>query len=213
MEISVNNLTHRYNDQTLFENLSFQVRTGQKICIAGPSGSGKTTLLLTLMGLVAPTRGEIRIGAEPLTEKSAWQLRSRIAYVAQEPDLGEGVVIERIRRPFSYRANAHLEWDRRAVSDYCRQFRLSEKLLDKDISELSGGEKQRIALIIALLLRRPILILDEPVSALDQEIKAIVKEQLLSDPARTVLFVSHESVLLDVADDTIELNPLTGART
>jgi ABC-type iron transport system FetAB ATPase subunit len=162
------------------------------------------------MGLVVPTQGDIRVGTEVLTEKSVWHLRSRIAYVGQEPDLGEGIVLERIRRPFGYHVNAHLEWDRRAVSDYCKQFRLDEKLLDKDTADLSGGEKQRIAIIIALLLRRPILLLDEPVSALDKEIKAIVKEELVSDSSRTILFISHEDVLLEIADDTIDLNQLKG---
>ncbi|MBL7214749.1 MAG: ATP-binding cassette domain-containing protein [Phycisphaerae bacterium] len=211
MNIKVDNLTVCYGQAALFANVRFDVQTGQKICIAGQSGSGKSTLLKALMGLVVPTQGDITIGAESLTEKSVWHLRSKIAYVAQEPDLGEGPVIDRIRRPFGYHANAHLEWDRRAVSDYCCQFRLDEKMLDKDISDLSGGEKQRIAITIALLLRRPILLLDEPFSALDKEIKAIVKKELISDLSRTILFVSHESTLLEIADDTIDLNFTTGA--
>ena len=211
MDITVNNLTHVYNEQTLFENLSFKVQAGRKICIAGASGSGKSTLLKALMGLVVPTAGEINIGTEMLTEKSVWSLRRNIAYVGQEPDLGEGVVLDRIRRPFTYHANAHLKWNRGEVSGYCEQFRLNKRLLDKDAGELSGGEKQRIAIIIALLLHRPILLLDEPVSALDKQIKAIVKDELLSDASRTVLFVSHENMLLDIADDTIDLS-LAGVR-
>lgn len=208
MEIFVNNLTHSYDDQSLFENLSFHVRTGQKVCIGGPSGSGKSTLLKALMGFVVPTQGEIRIGSEPLTHSSVWGLRRRIAYVAQEPDLGEGIVIDRVRLPFDYHANAYLKWDRHKVSDYCQQFRLNEKLLHKEIRDLSGGEKQRIALMIALLLQRPILLLDEPVSALDKETRTAVKAELAADASRTVLFVSHESVLLEIADETINLNPM-----
>jgi len=211
MDISVNNLTHTYNEQTLFENLSFHIPAGRKICIAGASGSGKSTLLKALMGLVIPTAGEIYVDGTAITEKSVWHLRRSIAYVTQEPDLGEDFVIDRIRRPFGYHANAHLKWNRDEVLDYCEQFRLDKRLFDKNIGQLSGGEKQRIAIIIALLLRRPILLLDEPVSALDKDIKAIVKEELVRDPSRTVLFVSHESMLLDIADDTIDLN-LVGVR-
>lgn len=207
MEISVDNLTHSFDGQTLFENLSFHVRSGQKVSIEGPSGCGKSTLLKALMGFVVPAEGGISIGPEPLTQASVWDLRRRIAYVAQEPDLGEGTVIDRIRSPFDYHANAHLKWDRQKVSGYCQQFYLNEKLLHKETTDLSGGEKQRIALMIALLLQRPILLLDEPVSALDKEIKTAVKEELARDTSRTVLFVSHESMLLEIADATIHLKP------
>lgn len=207
MDISVNNLSIHYGQVVLFQNVGFEVGRGQKVCIAGQSGTGKTTLLKALLGLVIPAEGNIVIDQQPLTEKSVWQLRNKIAYVPQEPDLGDGVVIERIRRPFDYHANAHLKWKRQAVSDYCQQLRLDEKLLDKDVTELSSGERQRFALIIALILQRPILLLDEPFSALDKETKPVIKEQLQQDTSHTILFVSHDEALLDIADKTIELNP------
>lgn len=210
MEISVDNLTHIYDGHSLFEKLSFHIQKGRKVCISGPSGSGKSTLLKILMGLVVPTQGDIVIGTEPLTEKSVWHLRRHIAYVSQEPDLGEGVVLDRIRRPFSYHANAHLKWDIQAVLELCHKFRLDKRLLDKDANDLSGGEKQRFALIVALLLKRPILCLDEPVSALDKETKRIVFHELESDASRTILFVSHEETLLQIADETIDLNRVKG---
>ena len=206
MNIHVDNLTVRYGQATLFQNVAFDADVGQKVCIAGQSGSGKTSLLKALMGLIVPTEGSIVIGQLPLTEKSVWQLRNKIAYVPQESDLGDGLVIDRIRRPFDYHANAHLAWDRQTVLEYCRQFRLDEKLLDSRLTELSGGEKQRFALIIALLLERPILLLDEPFSALDKETKAVIKEQLQQDTSHTILFVSHEEVLLEIANKTIELS-------
>jgi ABC-type iron transport system FetAB ATPase subunit len=212
MDITVNNLTHDFDKQCLFEALSFHVRSGQKVCVAGPSGSGKSTLLKALMGFIVPAEGEIHIGTEPMTPHSVWGLRRKMAYVGQEPDLGEGVVIDRIRRPFTYHANAHLTLDRQTLSDYCRRFQLSEELLHKEIGDLSGGEKQRIALIIALLLKRPILLLDEPVSALDKANKAAVKEELARDASRTILFISHESELLEIADATISLDSGGGRR-
>ena len=212
MNITVDNLTIRYGQATLFQNIGFEVRPGQKLCIAGQSGSGKTSFLKALMGLVVPAEGQILIDQQPLTEKSVWQLRKHIAYVPQEPDLGDGVVIDRIRRPLDYHANAHLEWNLQAVSECCQRFRLDEKLLDRDIAELSGGEKQRFALIIALLLQRPILLLDEPFSALDKETKKAIKEFLKSDTSRTILFVSHEEALLDIADKTIDLSQVGGTR-
>jgi len=206
MDVSAEHLTHVYGGQTLFRDVSFTARTGQKIAILGRSGSGKSTFLKALIGLVVPTSGTLLIGGESLTQHSIWRLRTNIAYVSQEPDLGEGPVYDRIRRPFEYHANTHLTWDHQTLSNCCRRFRLAEQLLYKEIDELSGGEKQRIALIIALLLRRPILILDEPVSAVDSDIKTSVKEELLREPDRTVFFSSHEAALLEIADVTIDLS-------
>jgi len=212
MNIRVNNLTIHYRQTALFQNVGFDVLSGQKVCIAGQSGSGKTSLLKALMGLIVPDEGQILINQQLLTEKSVWQLRKHIAYVPQEPDLGEGLVIDRIRCPFDYYSNSDLTWNREAVLDYCQRFRLNEELLDKETAELSGGEKQRFALIIALLLERPILLLDEPFSALDKETKTIIKEQLRQDTSHTILFVSHEDALLEIADKTIELTALGGKR-
>lgn len=210
MDILVDSLMCRFGEQVLFADLSFRIASGRKVCIAGPSGSGKTTLLLALMGLAVPAHGQIRIGDADLTPQSAWHLRRNIAYVPQEPDLGDGTVLDRIRQPFAYHANAHLQFDRAAVLDHCRRFRLAESILAKETAQLSGGEKQRIALIIALLLQRPILILDEPVSAVDKDIKRIITDELRRDPARTVVFVSHETVLTELADETIALTPAGG---
>lgn len=205
MNISVDNLTILYGQTPLFANITFDAETGQKVCIAGQSGSGKTSLLKALMGLVVPDRGQISINQQPLTEKSVWQLRKNIAYVPQEPDLGDGIVIDRIRGPFNYHANAHLTWNHQMILDYCQKFRLDGDLINSNITKLSGGEKQRFALIIALLLERPILLLDEPFSALDKETKTIIKEQLEQDTSHTILFVSHEDVLLEIADKMVEL--------
>ena len=144
MNISVNNLTIFYGQAPLFQNVSFDANTGQKVCIAGQSGSGKTSLLKALMGLVVADEGSITINQQPLTKKSVWHLRKLIAYVPQEPDLGNGNLIDRIYRPFNYHGNAHLVWNHQAVLDYCRQFRLDGKLLDSHIAELSGGERQRV---------------------------------------------------------------------
>lgn len=190
----------------LFDGLSFSVQSGRRVCIQGRSGSGKSTLLKTLMGLVIPDAGHIRIDGQTLTGNSVWGLRARISCVSQEPDLGAGSAIDRIRRPFSYHANAHLKWNMQQVHDYFDILKLDRKLLTRDVAELSGGEKQRIAIMIALLLARPILLLDEPVSALDKESKAAFKQLLSDDTDRTVLFVSHDESLLEIADETINLD-------
>ncbi|MCI0498488.1 MAG: ATP-binding cassette domain-containing protein [Planctomycetales bacterium] len=205
MEILIDNLTLRYDGHLLFENLSIRALSGQKLCIAGPSGCGKSSLFRAVLGFIRPQQGTISIAGQPMNDKSVWHLRRHIAYVTQEPDLGQEVVLDRIRRPFDYKTNAHLAWSPQAVKGYFERFKLSPKLLQKQTTDLSGGEKQRVAIIIGLLLNRPILLLDEPASALDKESRQILKNTLCQLSGKTVLVVSHDEVLLDNADAVIDI--------
>ena len=209
MNINVNNLSLHYDGHTLFEDVSFDVGTGQRYCINGPSGCGKSSLLRAMLGFVRLQQGEICIGDTSVNPDTVWQLRHKIAYVTQEPDLGQQTVLDRIRKPFDYKANVHLKWNQQAVDEWFDRFNLPRKLLSKQTTELSGGEKQRIAIIIALLLDRPILLLDEPTSALDKQSKQILRD-ILADLQKTIVFISHEDVLLDIADATLELSPAGG---
>ena len=210
MKISVNNLTIKYDRHVLFENISFEVQSSQKFCINGPSGCGKSSLLRAMLGFVRPQQGEIRIDNQIIDGTSAWQLRRKIAYVTQEPDLGQHTVLDRIRRPFEYKANAHLQWCQQAVDDLFDRFNLPRKLYHKNTSDLSGGEKQRIAIITALLLDRAVLLLDEPTSALDKQSKQILRD-ILADLKKTVVFVSHETKLIGVANATYDLTGAGGS--
>ena len=204
MNINVKNLTLGYDGHTLFENVSFEVQSGQKLCIDGPSGCGKSSLLRAMLGFVQPRTGSITMDNQPVNDKTVWSLRHRIGYITQEPDMGSQSVLERIRQPFGYKANSGLELDMDVLEAYLEQFNLSRKLLDKQTTDLSGGEKQRVSIIIALLLDRDLLLLDEPTSALDKESKQILRT-ILSGLDTTMIFVCHEDILLDMADATLQL--------
>lgn len=209
MNIHVENLTLAYDGHTLIKNISFEVLSGQVCCISGPSGCGKSSLLGAMLGFITMQQGTITIDGTAVDDKSVWQLRHKIAYVPQEPDLGQQRTLECIRRPFAYKANAHLQWSDESVRSYFDRFKLPNKLLDKSAADLSGGEKQRIAIITALLLDRPVLLLDEPTSALDKESRRILKD-IFSELQKTIVCISHDEFLLDIADVTIELAPAGG---
>ena len=114
MKITVNNLAIKYDGHVLFDNVSFSVQSAQRFCINGPSGCGKSSIFRAMLGFIRPQAGEIRIDDQIINDKSVWQLRNKIAYVTQEPDLGRQGVLEAIRRPFEYKANAHLQWSRQS---------------------------------------------------------------------------------------------------
>ncbi len=195
-------------DKPLCADLTFSLKAGAKVRIDGRSGIGKSTLLRCLLGFVRPLSGQVTIFDQRLTRDTVWPLRSRMAYVTQEPDLGTGLARDTILRPFAYRANAHLRPTDKDILYWCEHFFLSQTLLAQDVTTLSGGQKQRVALITAILLSRDIILLDEPTSALDAISKVAVAEHFYGSD-QTVLWVSHDTTAFDKADQVITLD---GAR-
>lgn len=135
-----------------------------------------------------------------------------MAYVAQEPELGEGKIRDILERPFNYKANRHLQENLSRVPSLMQKLDLPKSLLEKELSTLSGGEKQRFALLSALLLDRRILLLDEPSSALDKGSKDMVIELLKSQQKLTILSISHDREWLSLSDRVFEF-PDTNANS
>ena len=202
--IDVQALSLGFN-KPLCTDLTFSLKEGAKVRIEGRSGAGKSTLLRCLLGFVRPLSGEISIFNQRLTPDTVWPLRSRMAYVTQEPDLGTGTVKDTILRPFAYKTNVHLHPTDQDIFHWCDRFFLSKTLLTQDVTTLSGGQKQRVALIIAILLARDILLLDEPTSALDAISKEAVREHFYGTD-QTVLWVSHDTTTFDKTHQVITLD-------
>ncbi len=201
------NLSVTFGGRTVLEGFSLEVSTGQKVLMTGPSGCGKSTILKCFLGLAVSRTGSVAIAGQPLTPATVWNLRRQIAYVTQEPDLGRGTVRQVVERPFHYRANAHLLGKLEGLSELMSLFGLGGDLLEKDVTRLSGGEKQRVAIILAIMLDRPILLLDEPTSALDSQTRDILGQYLQSQTKLTTLVVAHDVGSFTFADDIVQLQP------
>jgi len=178
---------------------------GTKAVLTGPSGCGKSTVLRCLLGFVAPQIGSVLVNGTVLDAHTVWLLRRHLAYVGQEPELGAGTINEVLERPFHFHANAPLRENLQRVPHLCEQFGLAQALLKKEPGDLSGGEKQRFALISALLLDRTIFLLDEVTSALDRASKKTVLDYFQSRGDVTALFVAHDSEWFAFADQTIDM--------
>lgn len=203
--IEINNLTIQFDGKSVLSGFSMQLEPGQKATLTGRSGSGKSTVLRCILGFVVPGGGVIRVDGEELNSVSVWKLRRKLAYVAQEPLLGSGTVREILERPFSYRANVRLKENLARVPKLFERFMLPSELIDKNIDKLSGGEKQRVAIISAEILVRSIYLLDEVSSALDRVSKQTVNEFFCAREDLSVLSVSHEPEQFFCADQIVEL--------
>ena len=203
--IKIENLTVKFDGKNVVERFSMILASGERATLTGRSGSGKSTILRCILGFTVPDEGSITIEGKPVTGASVWKLRTHLAYVAQEPDLGTGRVREILERPFSYRANARLFDNLSKAPELFRRFMLPIDLMDKEITTLSGGEKQRVAMISAILLDRNIFLLDEASSALDKASMLAVGNYFESQDGLTVFSVSHDQEGFSFFDNVIEL--------
>ena len=204
--IELKEITLTYEGKVLVEDFSLVVGRGEKMVLRGASGRGKTTLLRAILGFSQPTKGHIVIGGKLLGPNTVWQLRTQIGYVPQEPELGEGNVRQWLERPFNYKANKLVRGNMERIPELFRDFFLPMDLLEKEVQVLSGGEKQRVAIVSAILLERPILLLDEPTSALDEQSKERLIHYLASKKDLTALVVSHDREVLSIAHKVVTLS-------
>jgi len=190
--IKFENVEVKFNDNYLLKDLSFTIENGEKLLIYGQSGIGKTTIFRLLLGFEFPQQGNIYFEKKILDVNTIWDIRKKVAYVSQNLDIGSGNVSRLIQHAFSYKSNAHLTTSKERLKESLSFFRLKESILKEDFERLSGGEKQRIAIITALLLDRNIFLLDEATSSLDIELKEKVITLFIENRQWTVLVISHD---------------------
>lgn len=190
--ISFENISVQFNQNLFFERLNFDVEKGEKLLVYGRSGEGKTTIIRLLLGFEFPREGKIYFEGKLLDRKTIWDIRKEIAYVSQNLDIGAGRVTALINRVLNYTANENINPSKTELSDMLKFLKLKESILQENFEKLSGGEKQRILIVIALLLKRSVFLLDEVTSALDSELKEKVRDFFLKRDDWTVIVISHD---------------------
>jgi putative ABC transport system ATP-binding protein len=203
--IELRNVYLKLDGRQLFENLSVKVPAGGRLIIQGGSGSGKTTLLRMLLGFVLPDKGQVIINEQELGLSNVWQLRQKMAYVSQEMQIGRGGVEAFIREIFRYKNNRAIPYRSEHVVSLMNDFQLGRNTINKKLEELSGGELQRVAILVTLLLDRPVYLLDEVTSALDQPLKELIVRHFYSLKDKTLIISSHDNIWHEQDFPTINL--------
>lgn len=209
--LSVSHLTKRFEDQTILEDLSLEVREGEVVVIVGSSGCGKSTLLRCINALEDIQGGEVRLRGELIgnDRKNLPELRQKIGMVFQNYELFPHLtVLENILlAPVKTQKRSRQDVREEALALLDR-VGLKEKA-DSWPRQLSGGQKQRVAIVRALIMHPEILLFDEVTAALDPEMVREVLDVIvnLADQGKTMLIVTHEmSFARAVADRVILLD-------
>ena len=181
----------KLKDKSIFSELTLSVNKGEKVLVKGRSGIGKTTIFRLILGFTKPSAGEIYFEGKRINPALSWDIRKRVAHISQDSDIGEGPVMSLFDEVFSYDSNQG-KFDLSELEDLLSEFSLKEDILSKKFENLSGGEKQRIAIIISLLTKKDIFLLDEITSDLDIALKEKIVNFFLSHPEWTVIAISHD---------------------
>ncbi|MDR2037910.1 MAG: ATP-binding cassette domain-containing protein [Bacteroidales bacterium] len=194
-----------YDHRALLQDFSLEVPRSRKVVFYGPSGSGKSSLLMMLPGFTRPDSGTVSVNGLTVNESHVDAIREKIAWVPQEAALPFTYVKELIDAPFLFKANKEQKPEKDQVLDYFEQLGLDSAHYDKRISEISGGEQQRIMLLIAALLDKPVILLDEPTSALDSASIDKVITFFRRMEHTTILAVSHDERFIRSFDQQIKI--------
>ena len=193
MSLSVHGLCKRFSSNApVLNTVGFDIDDGELVTITGPSGSGKSTLLHCIAGVVNPDSGRILVDDNPMQDRKP-HLRS-IGIVMQDQPLYEHLSVEEnVGFPLRARGESKLEIAQR-VSEMLGSLQLSN-IANRRASQLSGGERRRVAIGRATIVKPRVLLLDEPLVSLDQELKesiATLIRQVHNEIGATTLFVTHD---------------------
>jgi len=189
--LSVNCITHSYEDNILFLEADLEVEPGERIAFLGENGSGKSTLLRLIMGLEEPDEGSIELGKYNIIPSYFEQNQAEALEL-------EKTVIETISQSVP-------NWSQTEVRSLLGSFGLTNDSVFKEVRQISGGEKARLALALMIIKPSNFLILDEPTNHLDIPSKQML-EKALSNYNGTALIVSHDRYFISkVANKIVEI--------
>ena len=191
--IKFENVQISYGDFVAVVDLNLEIKEGEFFTFLGPSGCGKSTTLRTLVGFIDPSKGSIFVDEKDITRLAPEKREIGIVFqsYALFPTM---TVYDNIAYGLKIKKMPKSEIDAK-VNEIAQKIKISDKQLQRNVSELSGGQQQRVALARALVLEPKILCLDEPLSNLDAKLRIDLRlelKRLQRDLGITTLYVTHD---------------------
>ncbi len=198
--IEVENLHKKFGKNTVLSGLSLKIEGAGIYAVLGPNGSGKTTLIKSILGMVVPDKGLIRVNGQDTHRK--WHYREGLSYLPQIANFPGNLTVSELLAMI-----IDLRRQEARQDELIAQFGL-EPFLKKKLNTLSGGTRQKVNLAIAFMFDRPLYILDEPTTGLDPSSLLRLKERIRDEKARgkVLLVTTHIMQFVEeLADQVIYL--------
>ncbi|WP_343550434.1 iron ABC transporter ATP-binding protein FetA [Pantoea sp.] len=210
--LDVQAVSYAMQGRTLLAPVSLQLHVGERLLLTGPSGSGKSTLLKIIASLLEASAGKITFEQRDITTLNPEHYRQQVSYCFQTPQLFGETVYDNLALPWQIRQQKPT---REQLVASLASVQLAAEMLDKNIEQLSGGEKQRVGLLRNLQFMPKVLLLDEVTSALDEENKLIINsliDSLVREKNLAVIGISHDVNEIRSANNVLKLHaPAQGA--
>jgi Cu-processing system ATP-binding protein len=198
--VNIQNIHKKFGKNIVLSGVNLDIKEGGIFAVLGPNGSGKTTLIKSILGMVIPNKGEIKVLGDNIKNHSDY--RYKIDYLPQIANFPSNLKVkELIKMIKDLRGNTHE--DERLIE----LFKLGP-FLNKKLGNLSGGTKQKVNIVLTFMFNSPLLILDEPTTGLDPISLIRLKELIQAEKAKgkTILITSHiMSFVEEVSDEIVFL--------
>jgi Cu-processing system ATP-binding protein len=198
--IEITNLHKRFGKLTVLDGLDLEIKSGGIFAILGPNGSGKTTLIKSILGMVIPNSGEIKIDDRSVLKQ--WKYRNQINYLPQIANFPANLAVKELIAMVK-----NLRPKESNDKDLIKLFSL-EPFLDKKLGNLSGGTKQKVNIVLTFMFDSELIILDEPTTGLDPISLICLKDIIQKEKSKgkTILITTHiMSFVEEVADEIVFL--------
>jgi Cu-processing system ATP-binding protein len=197
--IAIKNINKSFGKLRVLNEVSLTFNKGEAISLIGPNGSGKTTLIKCLLGMVIPDSGTISFNGENII--NSWAYRNKIGYM---PQIGRYPDNMTIRQVFEMMSDLRGVSEKDSDRELIHSFGL-DQIMNKRMSTLSGGTRQKMSASLAFLFHPEVLILDEPTAGLDPLSSEILKEKIRKEKQQGKLILITSHILSDLDDLVTEV--------
>ncbi|WP_027178977.1 ABC transporter ATP-binding protein [Maridesulfovibrio bastinii] len=201
-EISIENLSFKYNTNTVLDNITLNIKKGEKIALIGESGSGKSTLADIIIGMYSSYSGKVKVDGVELGNSNLLSWRKKIGYIPQSIYLFDSTVAENVTFGRSYdEEKIYNSLEKSKILSHLEHKDGLQTMVGENGTQLSGGQKQRIGIARALYGNPEVYVMDEATASLDKETESQIMEQFFEiGKNKTLIIIAHRLSTIEKCD-------------